>query len=130
MIDRTINGTAELFGDGSHIIYVNGEIKDDTALGKLMSDFACVDPQQMNYEVLAARASYYKSNKEGVQTMCRIVEEIVEKERAEGRAEGCAETRAELALKMVALKYSYEEISKITEIPVDEIKKLAEILPT
>ncbi len=100
---------------------MNGEINDDTALGKLMSDFACVDPQQMNYEVLAARASYYKNNKVGVQTMCRIVEEIVEKE----RAEWSAERDKELTLKMVALKYSYEEISRITGIPIDEIQKLA-----
>jgi len=119
IIDRTINGTTQLFGDGSHIIYVNGENKDDTALGRLMSDFACVDPQKMKYKLLASSAGYYKHNKEGVQAMCRIVEEIVEKERAEERAE----RDREIALKMIAMgKLSYEEISTITGVSLDEIK--------
>ncbi len=126
IIDRTINGTTQLFGDGSHIIYVNGQIKDDTALGRLMSDFACVDPQKMKYKLLASSAGYYKHNKEGVQIMCRIVEEIVEKERAEARAETRAECEQEMALKMIAMgKLSYVEISAITGIPLDEIKELA-----
>ena len=45
IIDRTINGTADKFNDGSHIIYVNSQIQNDTRLGKLMRDFTCVDPR-------------------------------------------------------------------------------------
>ena len=37
--DRVIEETGGMFGDGSHIIYVNSQIKDETALGKLMHDF-------------------------------------------------------------------------------------------
>jgi len=55
--------------------------------------------------------------------MCRIVEEIVEKERAETRAE----YKREITLKIIALgKLSYEEISTITGVPLGEIKELAE----
>lgn len=32
-IDRTVRETGALFGDESHILYVNAQIKDDTALG-------------------------------------------------------------------------------------------------
>ena len=42
-IDRTIRETGKLFGDESHIIYVNSQIKDETALGKLMHDFSCTN---------------------------------------------------------------------------------------
>ena len=38
-MNRVIEETGESFGDGSHIIYVNGAYRDDTPLGKLMHDF-------------------------------------------------------------------------------------------
>lgn len=34
--ERIIVETGKLLGDGSHIIYVNGQIQDDTALGRLL----------------------------------------------------------------------------------------------
>lgn len=48
-IDRTIRETGESFGDESHIIYVNSQIKDDMALGKLMHDFSCTSAKDMYY---------------------------------------------------------------------------------
>ena len=42
-IDRTAKETGKLFGDESHIIYVNSQIKDEFALGKLIHDFSCTD---------------------------------------------------------------------------------------
>ena len=39
--DRVIEETGGMFGDGSHIIYVNSSIQDeDTALGRLMHDLS------------------------------------------------------------------------------------------
>lgn len=37
------------FGDGAHILYVNGEYRDDSAIGKLMHDFNCADADDMHY---------------------------------------------------------------------------------
>ncbi len=39
-----------LFGDESHIIYVNSQIKDDTVLGRLMHDFSCTKADDMIYQ--------------------------------------------------------------------------------
>ena len=78
------------FGDGSYIIYVNGEIRDGTKLGRLMHDFFCSNPNEMHYEVLRERAKYLKQDKEGVGTMGGSYAEISAKERAEGRKEGLA----------------------------------------
>ena len=36
-IDRYVRETNELFEDGSHIIYVNGNYKGDDEIGKLMT---------------------------------------------------------------------------------------------
>ena len=49
-IDRTVKETGELFSDESHIIYVNSQIKDESALGKLMHDFSCTDAKDMKYK--------------------------------------------------------------------------------
>ncbi len=49
-IDRVIKETGAYFGDGSHIIYVNGSYKDDSdPIGKLMHDFRCLSSVDMFY---------------------------------------------------------------------------------
>lgn len=48
-IDRTIRETGNLFGDGSHILYVNGSWRDESPVGRLMHDFSCTNPDDMNY---------------------------------------------------------------------------------
>lgn len=74
-IERTIKETENLFGDGSHILYVNGSWRDKSPVGRLMHDFSCTDPASMNYALLADRVRYFKEDKEGVQTMCKIFED-------------------------------------------------------
>ncbi len=74
-IDRTISESGNLFGDKSHIIYVNGEITDDTELGKLMHDFHCTKAGDMNYKLLADRVRYFKETQKGRNEMCAIVED-------------------------------------------------------
>jgi len=87
-IDRTIRETDSLFGDGSHILYVNGAWRDDSPVGKLMHDFSCTDPDSMNYALLADRVRYFKEDKEGVQTMSKIFEDFGKEMRDEGVKEG------------------------------------------
>ena len=65
-----------LFGDGSHILYVNGKYRGNDEIGKLMHDFSCTDPDDMNYEVLAKKARYFKQDEKGVATMCKILEDM------------------------------------------------------
>ena len=48
-VDRYIKETEETFGDGSHIIYVNGSYNGDDAIGKLVSDFHQTDSEKMYY---------------------------------------------------------------------------------
>ena len=90
-----IQETGTPFGDGSHIIYVNAQHKNDTPLGRLMHDFSCTQAKDMHYPILAERVRYFKENMEGATTMCLEVEKLVISERNEGRAEGRAEGRLE-----------------------------------
>lgn len=75
-IDRVIQETGELFGDASHIIYVNSQIRDETALGRLMHDFACTKADEMYYPILAERVRYFKEDTKGVVSMCRVMEDM------------------------------------------------------
>ena len=82
-----------------HILYVNGQYKGEDDLGKLMHDFLCNDPDDMNFDILADRTRYFKENPEGVSEMCKAMEdmrnEALERGRVEGRAEGLKEGRIE-----------------------------------
>lgn len=82
-IDRTVQETGELFDDRAHILYVNSQIKDETALGKLMHDFFCTDAKEMYYPVLADRVWYFKEDERGVATMCRAMEKMRDETAAE-----------------------------------------------
>ena len=78
LIRRTIEGDGEPFGDGSHIIYVNASIVDDTPLGNLMHDFQCVQPDEMYYPVLAERAGAFKNTEKGEVYMSSKWEQFVQ----------------------------------------------------
>lgn len=67
------------FGDGSHILYVNGAFRDaDHPIGRLMHDFHCMTAEDMYYPVFAERVHYFKETERGYQTMSRITEELME----------------------------------------------------
>lgn len=86
-IDRTIKETGVMFGDESHILYVNSQIKDETELGKLMHDFSCTDAKDMHYKILADRVRYFKEDAKGVETMCRAMEDMRKEAVVEDRLE-------------------------------------------
>ena len=116
-IHRMVEETGAVFNDQSHIIYVNSQIKDETALGKLMHDFFCTDAKDMFYPVLANRVQYFKQDAKGVATMCRAMEEM--------RNETVRERNIEIAKTMLASKkLSYEDIALFSGLTVDEVKSL------
>ena len=129
-IDRMIQETSASFGDGSHILYVNAQIKDNTALGQLMHDFACTKAEEMHYPILAKRVRYFKEEQEGVATMSRIFEEIKREAAQEAARKTAREKSIHVARRMLMMgKYSYEEISAISDLTMDEVKALDEGKP-
>lgn len=59
-INRCISETGKMYWDGSHILYVNAECRDDALLGRLMSDFSCTNPADMLYTELSERVRNFK----------------------------------------------------------------------
>ena len=106
-----------MFNDKAHIIYVNSEITDETELGRLMHDFRCKNADKMKNKILSEKVRTLKETDEGVDNMCKAVEDYGKELRAEGIAEGIAkgkaEGRAELIAQMKASGMTDEQINKI-----------------
>ena len=95
LVERCILGTGEkIFGDKAHIVYVNGEIRDDTPLGRLMQDFFCRDAKAMHYAILRERVSMIKETEEGESNMSKLLEDMINNAEARGEARGRAEGEA------------------------------------
>lgn len=74
----------------------------------------------MYYNKLRERVSYFKETKDDVAIMCRAIEEMVEKERAEERKE----ERTAIFTKMQEKGLSIKQIAELVDIPENEIKGL------
>lgn len=120
-IERMNLDTGKPFEDGEHILYVNGEYRDNSDIGKLMHDFNCTDADDMNFELMAERTRYLKENPEGVGQMCKVIEDMRKEEREEGMKEGMRTA----ALRMLADgTLALEKIAEYVGLPLDEVKKL------
>lgn len=112
-IERVNLDTGEPFEDGEHILYVNGEYRGASDIGKLMHDFNCTKADDMNFELMAERTRYLKENPKGVSEMCKIMEDMRK------------ESLIEVALRMLkAGKYALDEIASISGLSLDEVQKL------
>ena len=133
-INRRIDETGELAGDGSHILYVNASNQDPgTPLGRLMHDFMEPDPKKMYYPLLAETAAFYKSDGLEVKKMAGVIEEIVNRDRDEllrqGREEGSAITTENFAINMLrAGKLALRDIAEYSGLSVVRLKGIADSL--
>ena len=134
-IRRRIDENAKCFEDGSRIIYVNSQRRDNTALGKLMQDLYCTEPKNLHYHEFAERMEFLKYSKEGEGKMTDVIEEYAArkaealakeavKEAAKKAEEKEQANRIELAQGLLADGMSIEftvRHSKLTEAEVREL---------
>ncbi len=115
----------EPFEDGTHILYVNGEYRGDSDIGRLMHDFNCTSAEDMNFDLMAERTRYLKENPKGVGSMCKAMEELRVESYAEGKAEGVEigkmEQAKKTALKLSRKGNSVEEIADLLGYDVDTV---------
>ena len=113
-VERVNLDLNEPFDDGEHILYVNGAYRDDSEIGKLMHDFSCWDPDDMNFDLLKTATRYYKENPEGVEIMCKAFEETRN------------EKAIRIAKNMIELnQFPLELIAQVTELPLVKVQELA-----
>ena len=100
---------------------------------KLMHDFRCTEPEDMNYDFLRRPVEYYKRDRKGRNDMCDVIQKIVNEERVSAKAEGVVEGRVKEKTAMVkemlkdgALPVS--RIAKISGLTISEVSALAKEL--
>ena len=82
-----VAASADGVGHSGLVLYVNGEYRDDSDIGKLMHDFNCTSADDMNFEILAEKTRDLRGNPKGVSEMCKVMEDLRNESYAEGREE-------------------------------------------
>ena len=117
--------------------YVNGEVRDATPLGRLMHDFFCQDAEDMHYEELKKRASFFKEEEGGRGKMCKIMDEIWQEGMERGMAQGMergmergAENKLLESLRtiMQTMRLSEDEAMNALLIPLEKRAKYKALL--
>ena len=131
-IDRIIRETGKIFGDGTHIVYVNGSYRDDSgsALGDLVHDFFCENPDNMRHYQLAERVEFLKGTQNEmemseVSRVRELVREFYKDEIAEESQKAAQEKAQEIAQKM-AQEIAQKKAQEIAQKKVQEIAQKAE----
>lgn len=107
-----------LYGDESQIIYVNGayRVKDGeakTALTSLIDDFHCVNPDDMDSQLLADRMRQIKNSEEEMSNMCKAMEEYA--------AEKLAEEKKATIIGLIKEGFNIEGIARAVKMSVDQV---------
>lgn len=116
----TDTSTGKLLGDGAHIIFVNGAYNnpDDTSdLAKLVHDFRCKRAEDMKIKELADKTRYFKETPEGVNIMCKAIEEM--------RNEAAMLERIQMVMNLLSLgTVSKSDIAKASGFTLEEIDEI------
>ena len=117
-IERTIRELdGKAFGDGTHIIYVNGATRSATEIGRLVHDLLCRDAAEMYFDLLRKRVSEFKNSEEGRLSMCKAMERI--------KAEGKRETMFAMAKRMLKSgMLALKDVAKFSGLSLAQVKKL------
>lgn len=82
-----------------------------------MHVFSVTNPDDMNFKMLATTTRYYKEDKEGIQAMCKIMEDMITDEKKNA------------AIRMLERgKLTKEEISEDLDLPLSVVESLADEL--
>ena len=107
-----------MFGDGLHIIYVNGAYKNDQdPIGKLMHDFRCTNAVDMFYPILASQVRYFKETEGGRGKVCKAIEDTIKKRRIDILTESIKNL-------MESMKWTAEEAMAALKLSEDDKKQL------
>lgn len=132
--ERKCNEDGMAFGDGSHIIYVNSKYQDNTALGRLMQDLYCTEPQKLHYHEFAERMEFLKYSKEGEEKMTDVIELYAENKAREAAKEAAREaalvaekkTKEESARNFLKSGVSAEIIAGALGLPLEDVRFIAQ----
>jgi hypothetical protein len=114
------------FGDGEHIIYVNGDYHGQDDIGNLMNDFRSSEVDDIILEPLKETVNRYKNNPKEVAAMCADLEKWSKEERVEGFKEGTDNALNQTATRLISIGFSVEDVVKGTGLPLETVEKIKE----
>ena len=114
-IERYIDGIIP-FNDGTHIIYVNGKYRGNHPIGDLMHDFSCKKSVEMKNSILADKIRQMKESEQGVQNMCKIMEDFAIEEKI-----------GQLVQMLEEGIITEESLSRYTGVTPEQIRKVLEL---
>ncbi len=82
-----------------------------------MHDFSCIDAADMYYGTLANRVRFFKESKEGIEIMCRAMEDMRNQTLKEGAINSAKRMLEDGILTL-------EKIAEYADLSLDEVKKL------
>ena len=99
----------------------------------LMHDFFCQDAEDMHYEELKKRASFFKEEEGGRGKMCKIMDEIWQEGMAQGMERGMAQGMERDRLEslrtiMRKMRLSAEDAMAMLDVPQDRWQKYKTLL--
>lgn len=113
------------FGDGTHIIFVNGEYRGDDPIGRLMNDFFSKEADEMKNEVLAERLRFFKETEEGQEELSAVDARSVARGEIRGEAKGFVKGELSIITKLILTnKVPLELLAATSGLSVDELKKI------
>ena len=118
-----VAASADGVGHSGLVLYVNGEYRDDSDIGKLMHDFNCTSADDMNFEILAEKTQYLKENPKEVSEMCKVMEDLRDESYAEGHAEGREEQAQMTAKNLSEQGLTIEQIARAIGFSMDTVEK-------
>ena len=111
--------------DGGLIVYANTCIKDGSDKSELLELFLKRETfDNKKFPHLSGAVKYYKDSKEGVNDMCRIVEDYAERYAQKKADEKAIEMTVEIAKKMLANNEPVEKIVDYTSLTIEEVEAL------
>lgn len=120
-IERMNLATGEPFNDGEHILYINGAYtneEDTSDLAKLIHDFRCRKADDMLLKPLADKTRFFKETPEGVEYMCKAMEDRINEEKMQEKIMIAANL---LGLGML----TNEAIAEATKLPLKKVEEIA-----
>ncbi len=115
--------------DGAHIIYVNAQAQDDTALGRLLHDLCCKNSKDMYNKTLADRFDFVKNDSNERKEIDMTVDQIMEQIAETYSQEAVRENREEIAEALILKgKIPLEDIAECTKLNLEEVEMIAKEL--
>jgi len=121
-VDRVVRETGKTVDNGFYEVYVNAKARDGSDVSELMEVFTDDNSYSSKFPITSENKKHCKSDEGGIETMCDIMQELIDESNAEGREEG----REELIIQALKSGNSAEQVAGFLKLPVEEVKRIEE----